>query len=208
MICRAATLQLAVFILLSLFWCTKQRTSPQRTSQRSRHSLHDANNHAIHSTTPTITPFTPRRHLQQLRYHHLRNSPFSTRTVRSRSPRDGWKERGWQQQRVRRDISCPKLPPEYLPPKPPAQNSRSNISRPNLPSLVVLSEKGGGGGASSPDWRMRGVTWPGRRNAPIRGFSGSVSKEGGAKSGARSGAKGRAPPYKRRGRGESLVGCP
>ena len=47
--------------------------------------------------------------------------------------------------RARRGISRPKLLLEYLPPKSPAQNSRSNISRPNLPPLVViLSEKGEG----------------------------------------------------------------
>ena len=36
----------------------------------------------------------------------------------------------------------------------------------------------------APDWWMRGVTRPGRRNTPLRDLSGNASKGGGAKNGA------------------------
>ena len=66
---------------------------------------------------------------------------------------------------------------------------------------------------SSPDWWMRGVTRLGRRNAPLRVFSGSASKKGGAKNGAGHKAERRAEPrltkgeHKTRTR-ESLVVVP
>ena len=44
----------------------------------------------------------------------------------------------------------------------------------------------------APDWWMRGVTRPGRRNAPLRDLSGNASKGGGAKNGAEKRAQPRA----------------
>ena len=163
MIYRAATLQLVVFLLLSLFWYTKQqRTSPQPTSQRSRHSLHNANNHAIHTTTPpSTTTLPPSSQLAILNTHRA--------VTISAGRMEG---AGVAATRAQRNISRPKLPP-----KPPAQNSCANISRPKLPCLVVvLSEKRGRGGASSPDWWMRGVTRPGREGGARNGAGRKVER--------------------------------
>ena len=162
--------------MLSLFWC--------KNNNEHRHNQH-LNDHAIHTTTPPSTTMLPPSSQLAILHEH-RAVTISVERM---------KGAGVAATRARRGISRPKLPLEYLPPKTPAQNSRSNISRPNLPShVVVLSEKGGGGGGSSPDWRIRGVTRPGRRNAPLRGFSGSASKEGGAKNGAGRKAERRAEP--------------
>ena len=129
-------LQLAVFLFLLLFWRTKQqRTSPQPTSPRSLHLLHDANNHSIYSTTPTITPFTPRRHLPQQRYHHLHHSPFNEhRAVTISAGRMA--EQQQQQQPAREGAS----PAKISCPKRPRKHSRLNLP----PLVVVLSEKGEG----------------------------------------------------------------
>ena len=145
----------------------------------------------------TITPFTPRR--QQPRrqqslhsrhdatFHKCATTIFTTRhsssTVRSRSPRDGWKEQSGSSSN-----QCVK---GHLPPRSPAQNARANISRAKRPrehfplesrSPLHRSEEREGGGVFSPDWRMRDVTRP---------------KRGGAE-------RGEGPPYKRRGQREFL----
>ena len=159
--------------MLSLFWCN--------------------NNTNIATTNiSTITPFTPRR--QQRRHSHhdatfnnytttIFATRHSTRTARSRSPRDGWKERGGSSKGAERH-----LPPEYLPRESPARISPARIF---LWIVVVLGEKGEGW-RSSPEWRMRGVTRPGRRNALLRDFSGNAAKGGWSKErgGAQGGAKG------------------
>ena len=71
------------FTYLGSFFCC--RYFGAQNNNEHHHNQH-LNNHAIHTTTPTITPFTLRRHLQQLHHHHFRHS---TRTARPRSPRDG-----------------------------------------------------------------------------------------------------------------------
>ena len=140
----------------------------------------------VHKTTTNIaatnispiTPFTPRRQ-QSLHsrhdatFHNCATTIFTTRhstnTVRSRSPRDGWKERSGSSSN-----QCVK---GHLPPRSPAQNARANISRPKRPrehfplefrSPLHRSEEREGGGVSSPDWRVRDVTWPkGRGGRPL-----------------------------------------
>ena len=104
-------LQIAVFLFLLLFWCTKQqRTSLQTTSPRSLHLLHDANNHSRHATTPPSTPALP---------------PSSPLAIQ-RAP-CGHDLRGtdggaaWQRQQPPAKISRPKRPCKDLPPKTPAQ---------------------------------------------------------------------------------------
>ena len=167
--------------MLSLFWC-------KNNNNEHRHNQH-LNDHAIHTTTPTITPFTPRRHLQQLHHHHLRHSPLNAhRTVTISAGRvegAGWQQQGRGKASPARispaRISRLKLPPEFLP-----RESSSGLS-----SYWV---RRGRGGASSPDWWIRGVTWPGRRNAPIRDLSGNAAKGGGARNGAGRKAERRAEP--------------
>ena len=143
--------QFAVFLSLLLFWCTKQqRTSPQPTSPRSLHLLHDTNNHSMHATTPPSTPALPP------------SSPFAIQ----RAP-CGHDLRGtdggaaWQRQQ-------PAL--GHLPPRSPTQNGCAKISRPKRsrkPSrlkLVPLSTEvrigRGRGGVSCPDWWVRDVRQP------------------------------------------------
>ena len=112
----------------------QQRTSPQPTSQRSCHSHHDANNHAIHATTPPSThsppPSSPLPTLQTPFNEHRAVTISAGRMTGA----------GWQQQ------GCGGASPaQNSRLNLPSQNSRSNISRPNLPPLVVvLSEKGEG----------------------------------------------------------------
>ena len=161
----------------------QQRTSPQPTSQQSRHSHHDANNDAIHTTTPPSTN-TP---------------PPSSPLVIQHAPRGhdlrGTGERsGVAAAKARKDISRLKLLPEYLPPEFLPRESSSGSS-----SCLV---RRGRGGAASPDWWMRGVTRPGRRNAPLRDFSGNAAKGGGARNGAEHRAERRVEPRATKGTDE------
>ena len=130
-------LQIAVFLFLLLLWCTKQqRTSPQTTSPRSLHLLHDANNHSMHATTPPYTPALPPSSplaIQQAPCgHDLRGT-------------DGGA--AWQRQQPPAKISRPKLP-----------------RKPSLLKLIPLSTEvrrgRGRGDVSSPDWRVRDARWP------------------------------------------------
>ena len=107
MIYTGCDLQIAVFLSLLLFWCTKQqRTSPQTTSPRSLHLLHDANKQphsrddaTFHTNATTI--FTTRH---------------SASTVRSRSKRDGWRSGVAAAANSRQDLP-PKTPAQTFPPE-------------------------------------------------------------------------------------------
>ena len=117
--------------------------------------MHKTTTNIATTNISTITPFTPRRQRSlhsrhDATFHNSATTIFTTRhstsTVRSRSPRDGWKERS--------SSSSNQAAKGHLLPRTPAQNARANISRPkrpckhcrvNLPPLVVvLSEKGEG----------------------------------------------------------------
>ena len=144
------------FAVVILVQQQQQRTSPQPTSLQSRHSHHDANNDAIHTTTPTSTHSPPPSSPLAIRHEH-RAATISAGRVR---------EAGWQQQGRRKTsparisparISRLKLLLEFLPRKSSSGSSSYGVRR-------------GRGGESSPDWWIRGVTWPGRRNAPLRDF--------------------------------------
>ena len=103
-------LQIAVFLSLLLFWCTKQQT----TSPRSHHTPR-------RQQTP---PFTRRRHLPHQRYNQLHHSPFSEhRAVTTYAGRMG----------ERRGHS------NNLPPKRPRKISRPKLPRkPSLIKLIPL----------------------------------------------------------------------
>ena len=148
-------LQIAVFLSLLLFWCTKQqRTSPQTTSPRSLHLLHDANKH--HHSRDDAT------------FHTSATTIFTTRhsasTVRSRSTRDGWRSGVAAAATSRQDLP-PKTPAQDLPPKTPAQTAPAKTHPPQNPKR---GEEGGGvacrlpiGGA--PPYKRRDKAAQGRR---------------------------------------------
>ena len=120
----------------------------QQQQREHRHNQH-LNNHAIYTTTPPSTNTPPP------------SSPFNAHRAATISA-GRVKEAGWQQQ-GRGKAS-------------PARISPARISRLKLPLKFLPRESSSGsssywvrrgrGGASSPDWWIRGVTRPGRRNAP------------------------------------------
>ena len=125
-------LQLAVFLSLLLFWCTKQqRTSPQTISPRSHHtprrqqSLHARDDATFHTSATTV--FTTRH---------------SASTVRSQSMREGWRS-GVAAAAISR-------------PKRPRKPSRLKL----IPLSTEVRRGRGRGGVSSPDWRVRDARRP------------------------------------------------
>ena len=150
----------------------------QQDKNEHRHNQH-LNNHALHTTTPPSTTTPPP------------SSPLAIqRAPRGHDLRGTGERSGVAAARVRKDISRPYISRENLPPETPARISPARIF---LRIVVVLGEKGEGW-RSSPDWWMRGVTRPGRRNAPLPDFSGNAAKGGGARNGAGRKAERRAEP--------------
>ena len=107
-------LQIAVFLSLLLFWCTKQQRSSPQTSPCSHHAPRR------HQTPP----FTRRRHLPHQRYNHLHHSPFSEHRAVTIYARRMEERRGRS---------------SNLPPKRPHKISRPKLPRgPPLLKLIPL----------------------------------------------------------------------